>query len=287
MKQDKVALLETLYPSWGQQFVIDEVLFEHQTEHQHLVIFKNAQWGTVMALDGIIQTTEKDEFVYHEMMTHVPILAHGSVRKVLIIGGGDGGILREVLRHTEVESVTQVEIDQQVIDMCQRYLPNHSAGAFDHPKAQIVISDGVDFVAECNEKFDLIISDSTDPIGPGESLFTTPFYQGVADCLNKDGIFVAQNGVSFMQLDEVQTTAKRLQPYFADVGFYSAAVPTYVGGIMTFAWASHNTDIRSQSIDLIAERFEQAAINTRYYNPGIHTACFALPQYVQEAIQSS
>lgn len=142
--------LETLYPTWGQQFVMDEVLFEVDTGHQHLVIFKNEQWGTVMALDGVIQTTEKDEFIYHEMMTHVPLFAHGHAKKVLIIGGGDGGILREVLKHPEVESVTQVEIDQQVIDMCIQYLPNHSAGAYDHPKANIVIADGVDFVNECS-----------------------------------------------------------------------------------------------------------------------------------------
>ena len=287
MSDQSNSLLETLYPSWGQQFVIDEVLFEHQTEHQHLVIFKNAQWGTVMALDGIIQTTEKDEFVYHEMMTHVPILAHGNVRKVLIIGGGDGGILREVLKHPHIEAVTQVEIDQQVIDMCQRYLPNHSAGAFDHPKAHIVIGDGIDFVTHCDEKFDVIISDSTDPIGPGESLFTSGFYEGVSRCLNDDGIFVAQNGVSFMQLDEVQTTAKRLTPYFADVSFYAAAVPTYVGGVMTFAWASQNQKLRFVRTDEIIERFENSGLTTRYYNAGIHNGCFALPQYVQDAIQSS
>ena len=287
MNPNKTTLLETLYSGWGQQFTIDEILFEHQTDHQHLIIFTNTQWGRVMALDGIVQTTEKDEFVYHEMMTHLPMLAHGQVRKVLIIGGGDGGILREVLRHQQVETVTQVEIDQQVIDMCQRYLPNHSAGAFAHPKANIVISDGVEYVASCQEKFDLIISDSTDPIGPGESLFTSRFYQGVADCLNEGGIFVAQNGVSFMQLEEVQTTAQRLQPHFADVGFYAAAVPTYVGGIMTFAWASQNAHLRVQSTDVISDRFEQAALNTRYYNPDIHQGSFALPQYVKTAIQPS
>ncbi len=147
---------------------------------------------------------------------------------MLIIGGGDGGILREVLKHDTVESVTQVEIDQQVIDMCVQYLPNHSAGAFSNPKANIVIADGVDFVTECTEKFDVIISDSTDPIGPGEVLFTSRFYQGIQNCLNDGGVFVAQNGVSFMQTDEVTTTYKRLSPLFAEATFYSAAVPTYV-----------------------------------------------------------
>lgn len=278
--------LETLYPSWGQQFVINEVLFEVDTGHQHLIIFNNDQWGTVMALDGVIQTTEKDEFVYHEMMTHVPMFAHGNAKKVLIIGGGDGGILREVLKHPAVEAVTQVEIDQQVIDMCKQYLPQHSAGAFEHPKARVVIADGVDFVNECTEKFDVIISDSTDPIGPGEVLFTSRFYQGIQSCLNDGGIFVAQNGVSFMQTDEVTTTFKRLSPLFNESSFYSAAVPTYVGGVMTFAWATNDLSLKQQSVDVIRARYDASAIETRFYAPELHIGSFALPKYVQQAMQA-
>ncbi|HID00823.1 MAG TPA: polyamine aminopropyltransferase, partial [Piscirickettsiaceae bacterium] len=166
---------ETLHESWAQTFKMEQVLFEVRTEHQHLVIFRNAYWGTVMALDGIIQTTEKDEFIYHEMMTHVPLLAHGDAKKVLIIGGGDGGILREVVKHAAVEAVTQVEIDAQVIEMCKQYLPNHSAGAFEDPRVTIIIDDGVNFVRTTDEQFDVIISDSTDPVGPGEVLFSSPF----------------------------------------------------------------------------------------------------------------
>lgn len=278
--------LETLYPTWGQQFVMNDVLFEVDTGHQHLIIFKNDQWGTVMALDGVIQTTEKDEFIYHEMMTHVPMFAHGNAKKVLIIGGGDGGILREVLKHPTVDAVTQVEIDQQVIDMCKQYLPKHSAGAFEHPKANVVIADGVDFVNECTEKFDVIISDSTDPIGPGEVLFTSRFYQGIQSCLNDGGVFVAQNGVSFMQTDEVTTTFKRLSPLFNESSFYSAAVPTYVGGIMTFVWATNDLSLKQQSVDVIRSRYDAAAIETRFYTPELHIGAFALPKYVQQAIQA-
>jgi len=278
--------LETLYPTWGQQFVMDDVLFEMNTGHQHLVIFNNAQWGTVMALDGVIQTTEKDEFIYHEMMTHVPMLAHGEAKKVLIIGGGDGGILREVLKHQNVESVTQVEIDQQVIDMCIQYLPNHSAGAYSNPKANIVIADGVDFVNQCTDKFDVIISDSTDPMGPGEVLFTSRFYQGIKNCLNEGGVFVAQNGVSFLQTDEVTTTYKRLSPLFTEASFYSGAVPTYVGGIMTFAWATDNVALKKVPLETIEARFKAANLSTRFYTPAVHKGSFALPQYVLDAIQS-
>src|SRR5690606_13589173 len=165
---------ETLHDGWGQTLRIDEVLFEQDSGHQHLLIFRNAMFGTVLALDGVVQTTERDEFIYHEMLTHVPIVAHGACRKVLIIGGGDGGILREVCRHSTVTSITQVEIDPAVIDLSRQYLPNHSQGAFEDPRLKLVIDDSVRFVQQCTERFDVIISDSTDPHGPAEALFTSP-----------------------------------------------------------------------------------------------------------------
>lgn len=278
--------VETLYDSYGQAFHVDKLYFENKTDHQHLVIFENAMFGRVMALDGIIQTTEADEFIYHEMLTHVPILAHGNVRDILIVGGGDGGILREVCKHTSVENITQVEIDGQVIDMCKEYLPNHSAGAYDDPRANIVIDDGAKFVKNTEQRFDLIISDSTDPIGPGDVLFTDDFYANCKKALKPNGILVTQNGVAFMQLDEVVTTHKRLHPYFKDHYFYSAAIPTYIGGIMTFAWATDNAELRHIDLNSIKERFEASKISTRYYNPQIHQASFALPQYIQDAFNA-
>ncbi|RVU30930.1 polyamine aminopropyltransferase [Neptunomonas marina] len=276
--------LEKLYDSYGQQFTIDEVLFEQQTDSWHLIIFRNEMFGTVMALDGIIQTTERDEFVYHEMLTHVPLFAHGAAKRVLIIGGGDGGILREVTKHPEVEHVTQVEIDQAVIDMCKTYLPNHSAGAFDDPRANIVIADGIEYVTQTDEKFDVIISDCTDPVGPGEVLFSSTFYEGCKRCLNEGGIFVAQNGVAFMQIEEVQTTKRRLSPYFNDQSFYCAAVPTYIGGNMTLAWAADNPVLRSVELQTLEARFAASGIQTRYYNPQMHVGAFALPQYIIDAL---
>lgn len=276
---------ETLYDAYGQTFSVDKIYFESKTEHQHLMIFHNAVFGRVMVLDGIVQTTEKDEFIYHEMLTHVPLLSHANAKRVLIIGGGDGGILREVCKHSSVEHITQVEIDQAVIDMAKEYLPAHSNGAFDDPRANIVIDDGIKFVTESNEKFDIIISDSTDPIGPGEVLFSSPFYQGCKRCLNDNGILVTQNGVAFMQPDEVTTTAKRLAPLFKDHSFYGAAVPTYIGGIMTFAWASDNDKYRNLEPDTLCQRFEAAKIKTNYYNPEIHQASFALPQYIMNALK--
>lgn len=277
---------ETLYDAYGQEFSVDKVYFENKTDHQHLVIFENAQFGRVMALDGIIQTTEADEFIYHEMLTHVPVMAHGQVKRVLIIGGGDGGMLREVCKHKSIEHITQVEIDNQVIEMCKEYLPNHSAGAYDDPRVNIVIDDGANFVRECTEQFDVIISDSTDPIGPGDVLFTSDFYENCKKCLADNGILVTQNGVAFMQLDEVITTAKRMGHYLSDQTFYTAAIPTYIGGVMTFAWGTDNKTARTASLEEITTRFKRANISCRYYNPAIHLASFALPQYIVDALEA-
>ncbi|MGY4532566.1 spermidine synthase [Pseudomonas sp. TE3786] len=275
---------ETLYEGYGQRFRMDKLLHEVRTEHQHLVIFENPRMGRVMALDGVIQTTEADEFIYHEMLTHVPILAHGAARKVLIIGGGDGGMLREVSKHRSVEQITMVEIDGTVVDMCKEFLPEHSKGAYDDPRLNLVIDDGMRFVASTEEKFDVIISDSTDPIGPGEVLFSENFYQACRRCLNEGGILVTQNGTPFMQLDGVQNTAGRMNGLFADWHFYMAAVPTYIGGAMTFAWGATNAGLRTIPLDTLRQRFAGSGIVTRYYNPEVHLGAFALPQYVLKAI---
>ena len=271
---------ETLHSGYHQGFRVKKVLFESKTEHQHLVIFDSVDFGRVMALDGVIQTTERDEFVYHEMLAHVPLLAHGKAKDVLIIGGGDGGLLREVLRHASVERAVQVEIDQAVIDMCVEYLPRHSSGAYDDPRAEIVIGDGIDYVQNCGRQFDVILSDSTDPIGPGEVLFTSPFYEGIKRCLKPGGVFAAQNGVAFMQPEEVRTTHQRLSPLFADCHFYAAAVPTYVGGIMTFAWASDDPSLRELDLETLQQRFADSGITSRYYTPALHHGSFARPQSI-------
>jgi spermidine synthase len=275
---------ETMPEGYGQQFHIDELLYEAKTDHQHLMIFQNAVFGRVMVLDGVVQTTEKDEFIYHEMMAHVPILAHGRARRVLIVGGGDGGLLREVTRHPQVNQVTQVEIDAQVIDLCRRYLPGHSQGAFDDSRVNIVIGDGLGFARRTEDRFDVIISDSTDPIGPGEALFQKDFYAACKRCLAPGGILVTQNGVPFLQLEEVETTARRISRVFADWHFYAAAVPAYTGGIMTFAWGTDDKTLRHTDIEVLRTRFAAADIKTKYYTPEIHAASFALPRYILEAI---
>ena len=276
--------LETLYDGYGQRFTVERLLHEVRTEHQHLVIFENAVLGKVMALDGVIQTTEADEFIYHEMLTHVPLLAHPAPRRVLIIGGGDGGILREVAKHRGIELITMVEIDGSVVEMCKQYFPGHSAGAFDDPRLNLVIDDGMNFVANTTERYDVIISDSTDPIGPAEVLFSENFYQACHRCLNDGGVMVAQNGTPFLQLEEVKTTASRMAGLFADWHFYLSAVPTYIGGVMTLAWGSKDPSLRQQRAETLAQRYSEKGMHTRYYTPELHAAAFALPRYVLEAI---
>ncbi|MCW7555341.1 polyamine aminopropyltransferase [Endozoicomonas gorgoniicola] len=283
--------LETLYSGYGQSFTVEKVLFEDKTEHQHLIIFENEVFGRVMALDGVIQTTEKDEYIYHEMLTHVPVLAHGNAKRVLIIGGGDGGILREVLKHKSVEHVTMVEIDQAVVDMCKQWLPNHSAGSYEDPRVNLVIDDGVKFVNNpekaADNSFDVIISDCTDPIGPGEVLFSSDFYNGCKRLLTEKGIFVAQNGVPLMQLEEVETTTMRLGSYVKDCHFYAAAIPTYACGVMTLAWGTDDIEARNVDVEELTRRFTASGINTRYYTPALHHGAFALPRYVEEAIEKA
>lgn len=276
---------ETLYDAVSQEIRIDKLYFESSTGQQHLMIFHNAVLGRVMTLDGVVQTTEADEFIYHEMLTHVPILAHGNVRRVLIVGGGDGGMLRETVKHPSIERVVQVEIDAQVVDMARRYLPNHSAGAYDDPRLELVIDDGLAYVRGTQERFDVIISDSTDPIGPGEALFTDGFYAACQRCLEPGGVLVTQNGVVFFQRDEVTTTRQRMSRVFADQAFYSAAIPTYYGGIMTFAWGADDPTVRQVDRETLVARMQAIDLQTRYYTPDIHLGSFALPRYVVESLR--
>ena len=218
------------------------------------------------------------------MLVHVPILTHGHVRNVLIIGGGDGGILREVVRHKNVERIVLVEIDGSVVEFSKKFLPNLSKGAFDDPRLKIVIQDGAEFVKTTDCKFDVIICDSTDPIGPGQVLFTKEFYGDCKALLSKEGIFVNQNGVPFMQKGEITDTYSRRLAFFKDTGFYIASVPTYVGGFMAFGWATDSVEYRQLSIEEITRRLSFVDGEMRYYTPAIHKASFALPRFVEKLL---
>lgn len=270
---------EKLYINFGQYFFIDKILYRKKNEYQDLFIFENSTLGRIMVLDDIIQTTEKDEFIYHEMMTHIPIISFDSVKSVLIIGGGDGGILREVSKYQSIEKIFLVELDKNVIDCCKKYLPKHGMQSWFDSRLNIIINNGVKFVNQCQEKFDIIISDCTDPIGPGKCLFTSEFYSGCKKILNKNGIFVAQNGVYFLQKSELANSYKKLRNYFSYVNFYQVSIPTYYGGSMVFACAS-DIDVKKINKNTLQKRFLRQNLNCRYYNTKVHMSSFSLPQYI-------
>ncbi len=274
---------ETLHPSVSQSLRINKIIHQSKTQFQDILIFENEFLGRVLVLDNVIQTTEADEFYYHEMLSHVPILGHGAVDSVLIVGGGDGGVLEEVLKH-QVKKVVLVDIDGEVVDICRQYLPSVCGDAFSDPRTRLVIGDGVQFVASTDEKFDVIIVDSTDPIGPGESLFGGAFYQACNDILNDGGVIATQNGVPFFQSKEVTQTHRHFKDIFVQFGFFASTVPMYAGGHMAFGWASNSKNLSVVNEETIRSRFQSLALETRYYNCGVHVASFALPTCIRDLL---
>jgi spermidine synthase len=272
---------ETLYPDWGQRFRVTRELARVQSDFQDIAIFESASHGRVMVLDGVIQITEGDEFVYQEMLTHVPLLAHGAAANVLIIGAGDGGVLRRVLQHNSVQRAVMVEIDGEVIRLAREFLPDIAGDAWNDPRAQVIVGDGIDYVRKAADgSFDVIIVDSTDPIGVGEVLFTDEFYANCARILSPRGLIVNQCGVPFMQADELRDTSLRRKKFFPHVSAYVAAVPTYVGGFMTLGWAAKTDDLEISSVEAIRSRAGDILGSTRYWTPEIHVGAFHLPPYI-------
>ena len=276
---------ERLHRHVRQGLAIRRTIVGQDTMFQQMQIVETAAYGRALVLDGVVQTTEGDEFIYHEMMTHVPIMAHPNPRRVLIIGGGDGGIAREVLRHPTVEHVTMVEIDPAVIAVCRRYLPSICGRAFDDQRLELIVDDGAKFVRTTRDRFDVAIIDSTDPIGPATVLFATEFYRNVARVLRRPGILVRQTGSTFLQPRELPEAYRRLRRVFPVVRPYVAAIPTYIGGFFGFLFAS-NQPLRVPPAQLAA-RYRRARLTCRYYTPMIHQACFALPANVKALIAAA
>jgi spermidine synthase len=280
---------ETLYPDWGQRFRVTRELARVRSAFQDIAIFESASHGRVMVLDGVIQITEGDEFVYQEMLTHVPLLAHGAAENVLIIGAGDGGVLRRVLLHPSVKRAVMVEIDGEVIRLSKEFLPGIAGDAWADKRADVIVGDGIDYVQRAPDaSFDVIIVDSTDPIGVGEVLFTDAFYHNCARILTARGLIVNQCGVPFMQADELRDTSARRRKFFPHVTAYVAAVPTYVGGFMTLGWAAKDASLAATRLETIRERAEIAGIlgTTHYWTPQIHTGAFNLPPYIARQLAS-
>lgn len=272
---------ETLHRSVRQTLAVRRPIATETTAFQKMKIIETEAYGRALVLDGVVQTTERDEHIYHEMMTHVPLFAHKHPTRVLIIGGGDGGIAREVLRHKSVEAVSMVEIDPGVIEACKRHLPSICADAFEDPRLDVVVDDGAKFVRTTSERYDVAIIDSPDPIGPATVLFAIEFYKNISRVLRPGGLMVRQTGSLFLQPDESVEAAARLRRVFKFVSPYVAAIPTYIGGLFGFLMASNTVQPLRATPASLESRYRRARFACQYYTPAIHRACFALPASVR------
>jgi spermidine synthase len=278
---------ESLFPSVRLGLKVKKTIVSQNSDFQKIEILDTYEFGRVLVLDGVVQTTEGDEFIYHELLSHLPLLSHPHPERVLIIGGGDGGILRETLKHP-LKEVFLVEIDKKVIELSKTYLHNICRNSFSDRRAKIVIDDGANFIKKGKGKFDVVIIDSSDPIGPAKVLFSSKFYERVSSALSSnEGIFVQQTGSSFLQREEFPSVYKNLKKVFPFVTIFLAAVPTYVGGFFSFAFASNGIDPLKIPQREIERRFKKFKLKTKYYNPKIHHASFVLPTYIKERMETT
>ena len=267
------------------RYRIREVILDKKTDFQHLQIVETYEYGKMLLLDGIVQTTERDEFIYHEMMVHVPMMSHPGPRKVLVIGGGDGGILREVFQYPSIKKCTVVEIDPVVIDLCKEYLPGISRGAFEDDRTELVIMDGAAYLEGTDEKFDVVIVDSPDPVGPARVLFSEKFYSDIHRAMDQEGIMVRQTGSTHLQAHEQKESYLLLRGIFVHTVFYVYTVPTYVGGLFSTAFCSDRIDPLNLTAEELREKLDQSPIKTSYYNPGIHVGAFDIPGFLKGSLQ--
>ncbi len=265
----------------GLRLKVEKVLFSGKSEFQTVDIVETKGHGKMLLNDGLIMVTERDEFAYHDMITHVPLFVHPNPKNVLVIGGGDGGTAREVLRHSSVESCTMVEIDGMVVDACREHIPQTSKD-LDHPKMNLIIGDGVEFVKATQQKFDVIIVDSTDPIGPAQPLFGVDFYKDVYACLADDGIVVSQGESSWYAMEIQQSLLKVLKQVFPACYLYSFSNLTYPGGLWSFTFASKKYHPIN---DFDSQRVNDSGLEFDYYNQQLHSAAFALPSFAKKGLK--
>ncbi|MBT3351736.1 MAG: polyamine aminopropyltransferase [Nitrospinaceae bacterium] len=266
-------------PGCGLTLRVKRSLFSGKSDFQDIQIFDTEDYGRMLVLDGAIQTTERDEFVYHEMIVHTPLCTHPNPKRVLIVGGGDGGCVREVLRHPEVEQVTLVEIDGMVVDLCREYLPKIS-GKLGDPRVEVRIEDGVKFVRNHKKAFDVIIVDSTDPVNMASPLTRVPFFRAAKEALRLGGLYCCQSQGPLFEARGMRRVARTIRKVFPDAAHYWAHVPTYPGGVWCFAIASKS----GKRPERVEPRPLPKGVETRYYTSELHQAAFALPQYVQELL---
>lgn len=256
-------------------YKVKETLVRKKTEFQDLAIVDTYALGRMLLLDGIVQTTIKDEYVYHEMITHIPLFTHPNPKKVLVVGGGDGGAIREILKHKSVEKAVLCEIDKVVIEECKKFLPEISC-ALENPRCEIFIGDGIKYVHEHKNEFDVVIVDSTDPFGAAEGLFGGSFYKEIFECLTEDGIFIAQTETPFYLPEVVKRVYTDAKAVFPITKLFMAGIPTYPSGYWSFTIGSKKYD--PENVDL-SNKLE---LDTKYYTKKLHQACFVLPKFVED-----
>lgn len=263
---------------------IKDHIFSSQSDFQKVDVLDTFEYGKLLTLDGLVMVTEKDEFVYHDMIVHPAMAVNPNIKNVLVIGGGDGGTVRELVRYPSVEHVDMVEIDKMVVDVSRDYFPTISC-ALDNEKVTVLYEDGVEFVKDKENFYDLILIDSTDPIGPGEGLFTTEFYSNCYKALTSDGILVNQNETPvYDEFFKVGISSNiKLKKMFPTVEVYQASIPTYPGGYWLFNFASKN---HNPLTDLNEEKWNELNLKTTYYNTCLHKGAFALPNYVKEKLEN-
>lgn len=262
---------------------VERQLYSGESEFQRIDVFESPELGRFLVLDGFVMLTEKDEFIYHEMMVHVPMAVHPDVRRVLVIGAGDGGVVRELAKYPEIEQIDLAEIDEQVVWVCKEYLPKVSCRMEDE-RLHIYYEDGLKFVRRKENEYDLIIVDSTDPFGPGEGLFTKEFYGSCYKALREDGIMVNQHESPFYEADAVacMRAHRRIVESFPVSRVYQAHIPTYPSGHWLFGFASK----RYHPVhDLDGARWLERELETRYYTPRLHEGAFCLPAYVEKLLR--
>lgn len=262
---------------------VNQQLYSGQSEFQRIDVFESFEFGRFLALDGYLMLTEKDEFIYHEMISHVPMAVHPAAENILVIGAGDGGVARELCRYAHVQNIDLAEIDREVVRICREFLPQTACG-FDDERVHIFYEDGIKFIRRCKNKYDLIIIDSTDPFGPGEGLFTKEFYGSCFTALREDGIMVNQHESPFYPADaaEMQQAHKKISKSFPISRVYQAHIPTYPSGHWLFGFASKKYH---PIADFNAEAWIKRQIKTKYYNSKIHIGAFYLPTYVEELLK--
>lgn len=273
---------EVTYDFTTFKFAVKEVLFSGKSEFQAVAVLDTYHYGKMLMNDNLVMVTEKDEFCYHDMIAHVPIFTHPNVKKVLVIGGGDGGTAREVLRHKNVERCVMVEIDAMVVDACKEHIPQTAAVLSQDPRLDLIIDDGVKFVKETKEKFDLVLVDSTDPIGPATPLFNVDFYKDVYNILEDDGIVVSQGESPFFMAEAQQALIKIFSQVFPLRGLYNFSNLTYPGGLWSFAMGSKKYHPLK---DFKAERVKNSDLKFQYYNSTVHSGAFSLLEMQVEPIR--